>query len=294
MKIDEYIEQLKEQTKSYNEIEKLRYVYLNLGKIMSFNPEFIYGPEKKKISIYKNISNDIKELNKNFEEGIIICKSLALILKYILNNLNIKTDIYVYYDEGITYEHVNNIVTLEGEKYIIDLQQDLKNIQIHSTTDYFLMDIYEEQCISKSQLKKIDEKIGYITEQNPYIEEYLYEIKKLLKDNLSVEEKLKIILDKLTNYINTNDMGYYEIRRAYYSLVSSLLPQKERIKIKFVDGYKMGAKKEYSLFIYTNNIIYMYNNNKFNKITLYDTSLLIKNGYILLGDIPGLKKILKK
>ena len=89
-------------------------------------------------------------------------------------------------------------------------------------------------------------------------------------------------------------MGYYEIRRAYYSLIKSLLNQRERTCIKFIDGYQIGIKNKYNLFILVNNNIYIYDNNNFNKITLYDISLLINNGYVLLNDIPGLKKILKK
>lgn len=294
MKIDEYIEKIKEKTNNYTDIEKLRYIYLDLGKVMSFNTEFIYGSEREKISIYKNISNNIEELNKNFEEKKVICKSLAYIIKYILNKVDIKTEINIDYSESISYKHVNNIVTLYDEKYIIDLQQDLKNIQIHSNTEYFLIDKFEYQTISKNQLKKIDEKIGYISDDNPYIEEYLYTIKKSLDENLKIDEKIEKILYLLNNYINTNNMGYYEIRSSYCSLVKSLLNTKERNYVKFIDGYQIGIKNKYNLFIFVNNTIFMYSNNKFEKITLYDASLLVKNGYILLGDIPGLKKILKK
>lgn len=293
MKIDEYVEQLKEYTKDYTDIEKLRYVYLNLGKLMSFDTEFAYGTEKTKINMYNNITSDIKYLNKEFENGIIICKSLAYILKYILNKLDIKTDINIYYNECNNYKHINNTVKIDEEIFIIDLQQDLKNIQIHSTTDYFLVDIYEQQCISKNQLKKIDKKIGYITEENPYIEEYLYELKKSI-ENLELEEKVEKILTFLTNYIDTNSMGYYEIKRAYYSLLLTILLPREKYLVRFIDGYKMGIKKEYNLFILVNNTIYMYDNKKWNKITLYDVSILLEKGYVLLNDIPGLKTLLKR
>lgn len=294
MKIDEYIEKIKEHTRYYTDIEKLRYVYLNLGKIMSFNIEFAYGTEREKIRIYNNCINDIKELNKSFEDGIVICKSLAYILKYILNKLNIKTEINIYYQENIPYKHVNNIVTIDGEKYIIDLQQDLENIHIHSTTDFFMVDTFEYPVISKNQLKKIDEKIGYVSDDNPYIEEYLYIIRKKLNNSLKLDEKVEVILSELINHIDFSTIRYYELKKAYQSLLLNLLEPKERIYIKFIDGYKMGIQKEYNLFIFVNNNIYMCDNNKFNKITLYDTSLLVKNGYVLLGDIPLLKKILKK
>lgn len=294
MKMDEYIEKIKERTKDYNDIEKLRYIYLDIGKIMSFDTEYIYGNNKKKSYIYNNIIYDKERLDKDFEKRIVICKSLAYIMKYILNKVDIKTEINVDYYEDTTYKHVNNIVTLDEEKYIIDLQQDLKNIQIHSTTEYFLIDKFEYQTISKNQLKKIDEKIGYISDNNPYIEEYLYTIKKSLDENLKIEEKIEKILYLLNNYIDTNNMGYYEIRSSYYSLVKSLLNQRERTYIKFIDGYQMGIKNKYNLFILVNNTIFIYNNNKFDKITLYDISLLLNNGYVLLSDIPGLKKILKR
>ena len=48
--LEKYIEEVKEKTKNFSDIEKLRYVYLDLGKRFSFNLDFSFGnTEKKKI-----------------------------------------------------------------------------------------------------------------------------------------------------------------------------------------------------------------------------------------------------
>lgn len=288
MKIDEYIEIIKEKTKNYTDIEKLRYVYIDLGRIMSFDTEFVYGIENKKKLIYDNCTSDIKKINETFEKKIIICKSLSQILNYILNKIGIKTEINIEYYEDIPYKHVNNIVTIENEKYVIDLQQDLKNIQMHSTTEYFLMDIFDYQIFSKNQLKKIDKKIGYITDENPYIEEYIYTIKKSIDKNLKIEEKIEEIIHLIEKYINTNNIGYYEKRCIYYSIIKNILNEKEMRYVKFIDGYQMGNIKNYNLFIVINNIVYMCSE-KFSLKTLDEITQMIKDGYVLLGDIPQLK-----
>ena len=89
--LDNYINKLLIQTKEFTELEKVRYVYLDLGKIMSFDLLFYYGNEKNKRKIYKECESKEEKLANALKSGIGICKSIAYLLEYILTKLNIKT-----------------------------------------------------------------------------------------------------------------------------------------------------------------------------------------------------------
>ena len=49
--LEKYIEEVKEKTKNFSDIEKLRYVYLDLGKRFSFNLDFSFGNTEKSKSL---------------------------------------------------------------------------------------------------------------------------------------------------------------------------------------------------------------------------------------------------
>ena len=52
--LEKYIEEIKEKTKNFSDIEKLRYVYLDLGKKFSFNLDFSFGNTETKNSYTYN------------------------------------------------------------------------------------------------------------------------------------------------------------------------------------------------------------------------------------------------
>lgn len=105
--LEEYIEKAKNNTKNLTEIEKIRYVYLDLGKRLSFDLNFSFGNSKNKEKIYKK-SGTKKAWDEGLNDNIIICKSLSYIIEKILLELgiNIKT---VFDTDGYTkYPHVYN------------------------------------------------------------------------------------------------------------------------------------------------------------------------------------------
>ena len=59
-------------TKNFSDIEKLRYVYLDLGKRFSFNLDFSFGNSETKKKIY-NKSHKSNELEQSMENNTIIC-----------------------------------------------------------------------------------------------------------------------------------------------------------------------------------------------------------------------------
>ena len=82
--LESYISFIKEKTADYSELEKVRYVYIDLGKKMTFDLNFAFGDEYMKEYIYKHCFYNLDDLNEFFKKKTIICKSLALLFKYIV------------------------------------------------------------------------------------------------------------------------------------------------------------------------------------------------------------------
>ena len=75
-KLEKYIEEVKRKTEGYSDIEKLRYVYLDLGKRFAFDLNFSFGNSRRKKEIYDH-SGFQEELEKSMENNTIICKSIS-------------------------------------------------------------------------------------------------------------------------------------------------------------------------------------------------------------------------
>lgn len=87
--LEKYIEKVKEETKNFSDIEKLRYVYLDLGKRFSFNLDFSFGNSETKKKIY-NKSHKSNELEQSMENNTIICKTSSTIYEYIMKKIRSK------------------------------------------------------------------------------------------------------------------------------------------------------------------------------------------------------------
>ena len=135
--LEKYIEEGKENTENFSDIEKLRYVYLDLGKRFSFNLDFSFGNSETKKKIY-NKSHKSNELEQSMENNTIICKTSSTIYEYIMKKLgvNIKTETDDM--DMRKYPHTYNVVTTkENKKYLFDLQEDMRYIKAHLRTQRF-------------------------------------------------------------------------------------------------------------------------------------------------------------
>lgn len=52
--LEKYVEKVKEKTVNYSELEKIRYVYIDLGQKFSFDLDFSFGNTKTKIKYIMN------------------------------------------------------------------------------------------------------------------------------------------------------------------------------------------------------------------------------------------------
>ena len=228
MEFNDFINEIKEQTKNYTELEKVRFVYLKLGSIMGFDINFSFGNSKTRSNIYNSCSPKVESLNEYYREKTAICRSLSYMLRYILRELNIDC-IMEYVSKDRRIKHTYNVVYLnDGRELTLDLQEDLEYIQFRCETKHFT-------GITRDELKKIDKKIGYISDKEYYLNEYLTFMKMYLSYFSSLSDKVEFILNNL-DYYNL-DKNYVEFRWFYIKKLLCFLNNESR-RLHFVDCYK--------------------------------------------------------
>lgn len=209
---------------SWTKEEKIRYVYISLGKLLNKNVKFFYSLGHKlenKNYTYEQIKN-IYESKRLYTTNV-ICKSVALILMRIYKKIGINCELikttscatFIEDDKKINIHHYFLSVNgTDNKNYFLTLIPDLYNIQYNMPTKHFANyieykrlnkktgkyeQVYEGKeiiptILSDEELKKIDEKIGYL---------HSYTINKNKKE-LTYDD---IFLDNLRDFIK--QYGYY-------------------------------------------------------------------------------------
>lgn len=131
---------------------KIRYAYIELGKLIHKDTMFFYTIQNNLLSQGKEaLQYSIEQIDaimnkeNNFDYST-ICRNAAEMLKYIYDNCHIDCEIrrtinatnYIQDDKEITIRHYFIVVTGNDEKkYFLTLNPDLPNIQIGKMTSHF-------------------------------------------------------------------------------------------------------------------------------------------------------------
>ncbi|MBR3002714.1 MAG: hypothetical protein IKF38_04020 [Clostridia bacterium] len=312
--LDKYVEKIKtyqRKNPQLTELELIRYVYIDLGKKLSFDLDFIpFGNAKKKEKIYKNSSGE-ENLNKCMERNIIICKSSAYITEYILKQLGVNIETVRDPSDDRELAHIHNIVyPKDGSKpYTIDMQMDIHSIRVGAVTQKFGLSPENSYIpiIPRKIQEEIDKKIGYIDDEHYYYDEYI----DLLRYDLDVvedfEKKVELVLEHM-DLFDRKDMGYTDRQWHHVWVFENLFTSKEfdyfsnNSKIRMIDCYKdiNGIRKYLNcLSVQTKhgNKMYIYNNklSKYCYIDMINFAKAVQNGMVVhKAKIQGLNAIINR
>ena len=103
--LEKYVERIKQKTEGYSELEKIRYVYIDLGQKFSFDLDFSFGNTKTKNKIYNECIKE-QEIEKSMQNNKTICRSIAYILKFILKELGVNIQVTKDYEMIIENIHI--------------------------------------------------------------------------------------------------------------------------------------------------------------------------------------------
>lgn len=301
--VEKYIEIVKQKTEGFSDLEKVRFVYLDLGKRLKFDLNYSFGNLETRRRIYRESAMP-NAINKGIEDNVIICKSLAIILKRILDELGVRTEIATETSYSKQPEHVYNVIVKKGGKgYSIDLQSDLQNIQSGLRTKFFGKSLKEDHAdiFTQRELEILDRKLGYIDDKHYYADEYLDFMKSVVKqfDPKDLSEKAKVILENIEIYPN-KEMSYAERKGLHEKVIFQMFSAKELKKVKVFDCYtETNGEREYKTCIVINKSdkdedVYMYSKDecKYCQISMEELANQVKNGMVCLQKIQRLNSYL--
>lgn len=306
--LEKYIQKVKKETKGFTDIEKLRYVYLDLGKKFVFDLNFSFGNVKTKQEIYRK-SGTLDGIEKGFEENTIICKTVAKTFEYVMNSLGVNIKTMVESNGNKKYPHVYNALKAKDNTiYTFDLQEDMRNIKANLRTKYFGINDNDEMksMVSRYDLEQIDKKIGYVSKDKWYTDEYLELIKMYMGFMSDFRQKVEFALEELEEY-SDEQMGYADRRWRMEDIIGNerkdglLFSKKEHNKIQIIDCYKdINGKRNYKMGILVEGKggpdIYVFSEKKkqYEKMNLEEFADFIGAGWTNMQGIQGLKQALKK
>ncbi|HIU51856.1 MAG TPA: hypothetical protein IAB70_04460 [Candidatus Merdicola faecigallinarum] len=214
-----------------SQIEKAYYIYLELGKIVSENPKFIYANEEKRKKHY----NDPLDSKNYFG----ICKSISELYVSILKDprIGISADLVKENTENPT-SHIDVILKIDGKNYIANLIADLSRIKSSRKVYNFCNDLSKSrnslrlQEVKKSYLENLEHFYGRIDsltrEEIEQLDKklgYSFFIPQVSKENergIYTEDVIELLIQDMNNPESFKE----------YVLHNRNVPEEERLKYK--------------------------------------------------------------
>lgn len=177
--------------------EKARMAYIELGKNSFYNTKYKHLYGEPQLEIFNETSAFIKP-------NIGVCRKFTRQYMYILNKIGVRNvEVSDIPDEFGIYHTEVTFFDDDGTPHKTNLAVDLSRIQSRSKTNHFAVD-----TISEEELRRIDTKIGYISEHKGYIDDYFSEIREMFSSyDLSESERLDMMFKILPKFFDVRQMG---------------------------------------------------------------------------------------
>ena len=284
--------------KDFSKLEQARYVYIQLGKLFTFDEKYWLGNSKERKKIYTASMNHPIDFKKVTKGKKAICVSISRTYKKLLEQIGISSEII---KEDYDDPHVFCAIFINGNMYKADLQRDLKYIQAQRETRHFGRNLEEiTRSISEQTMKKMDEKIGYKYTGETYIDENILRLVEELKVEDKLEVKVEKIIDAIRNSPNIENMGYVEQIVYYDWLMTKLLSSKEKDRVRD-NFFKIGEgeDRKYAVCLSVGNskngytrFLYEQDGKGYVKTEEEEFIRKLEGGMKIIRDhkIPGIKK----
>lgn len=253
---------------SLSEIEKAYYIYIELGKIISYDSKFQFADRKGRDKIYNDLIYD--------EEYNGICKSMSELYVSVLKRIGIQAD-SAKLDLKNPHTHVETVLNINGKHYVANLTSDLYRIKTSMRVNSFCYDLYrlsnrddfkefldrledyygKIDVLTRMDIERFDKKLGYSFapkslkkyERGIYTEDVIKLLKKDFEDpetfkeyvlknkDVPEEEILKYKMDYIFENIDkivdyNSNVNYLENIRFYRYIATKVLPQEELSRIQ--------------------------------------------------------------
>lgn len=235
-----------------NDLEKSKYIYISLGKILGYDINTIY---EKNETFNLNIVNTINNIWGALANYKATNQSFCKIYLYICSILNIKCEIITINNNGF----LCNKLQIEDSTLIVDLTSDIPFIQANFKTRHFSN--YNNEI-------ELDKKIGYLFDEYNEVK-----IEKKVRNISDKEEKFVFkFLEDTEKIINIIKLKPIELGIIYDILFNKYYPN-SNIKINnlYINN---NYKKEHFILISHNEEHYSYNYNRKEFINISEKELI--------------------
>lgn len=234
------------------EVKTALYIYVELGKIKSFNEKYYFGNSQTQKKIYRLAERQSREVDEIAEKKKIICVSLTYLYCSILKEFGIQAVASIPEQDG----HIYPVITTKGKKFVADLQLDLENIQTQSRLKHFEYRNGSSQDnkpnANQDEITKMLIEVGYIKDERDYKNQ---EIEKLIEQvkNKNPHEALKIILENENLYHGNVEMESVEVDKFYKGLLKKVVPHFWETRIFAFNCYrqKEDEQRDYTLCVFS-------------------------------------------
>ncbi len=266
------------------DLEKVRYIYINLGKLFCYDYRIIVD-ETVAAEPVDYAHNEISRYKTCYQ----ISEILAIFINGLIPTCQAKIIKRTIPGRRFNKEHVATEVKFnDGLKIILDLTLDLANIQGGLRTKEFGYSSNSENdydIISLNECAQMDQKLGFISDKytDDYIDEFVQKLNGIDFTSKTPAEILEYKILKAKELFAKDFKGAHEATRYIFILLNKILSIEELRALKQYnlsysnsDDFNLMAIyafEEYGLF-------YSYSNELgFNKITPEIISNLLKNGW---------------
>ena len=291
---------LRRMPANLTQMEQARYIYLQLGKLFTFDEKYWLGNSKTRRMIYKSAKRI--HTPKDLKNNKVICVSLTNMYNSLLQRMGIEAEA-VHAEDDL---HVYTIFKIDGVEYEADLQRDMKFIQAHRKTRSFGRepDYSTRKLISDEQMQEMDDKFGYTYEGDEYLAILIDRLRDKLELLPNMEKKIEYALKKIESFEADTDMGFVEKMLYYEMILPDVLSSKESKKVQIMDMYvEKDGERKYTCCISANKekneyVRYMYSEKTGTFLPIDEQELikLMSEGLRTVGNkkIQGLRKIEEK
>ncbi len=217
--------------KNYTNDQKLRKLYIEVGKILSKSTEFFYekNPERQK---------EIYEHYQLIENREVICRSVVYLYCSLAEKLGISCRPLEMDDiEGINFNHWAIVYENDNKKYLLNPIPDFYRVQLGFSTksfchtqDYYACSSETFDTMTDDYLRNLDASIGYIKSENGlYTDELLFKFgqevtnkigKHIIRTSDFYQDYYNILLDLIKNKSLTIEQKLEEIKKIDYKFDS--------------------------------------------------------------------------
>lgn len=239
-------------------IEKVRWIYIKLGNIFSYD---------YRVASDINFGKHDVSINDEYISNYQTCAQISKIINEVYSKCGISSKtIVIPNNSRINYEieHTGNLVELNtGEKYVLDLTLDLYLIQSGCLTQHFgKLSINDEDIISDSKLMAIDEETSLL-KNNEYMDKKIRDLKSVINaidySSMSYDEELQYKVSRIGKLI-PNFSGYNEGRLFVEKLLNDFNIDHHKYNFMYVHGEENKMTGCFQVYG-DNNLWYVYDGN---------------------------------